>query len=116
MYWCLLIFNFNMIAIFCLMLSIASEVKSGQLVDNPEGPGQFITGRGCGVTTPIKHLNYIPENLNDFKCSFVLQEHSHPPTKFTDCKTPNEHVKNLLKFTTTKDVPGSVLSTLNDYS
>ena len=103
-----------MITIICLILSFASKVKSGQLVDNPEGPGQFITGRGCGVTTQIKHLNYIPENLDDFECSFVnVQEHSQPT--FTDCKTPNEHVKNLLKFTTTKDIPGSVLSTLNGF-
>ena len=105
-----------MITIICLILSFASKLKSGQLVDNPEGPGQFITGRGCGVTTQIKHLNYIPENLDDFECSFVNVQEQSLPTKFSDCKTPNEHVKNLLKFTTTKDVPGSVLSTLNDYS
>ena len=77
-----------MITIICLILSFASKAKSGQLVDNPEGPGQFITGRGCGVTTPIKHLNYIPENLDDFQCSFVnVQETSYPPAKVACHKT-----------------------------
>ena len=31
----------------------------------------FITGRGCGVETPIKYLNYFPSKLNEFECSFV---------------------------------------------
>ena len=31
----------------------------------------FITGRGCGIETPIKYLNYFPSTLNEFECSFV---------------------------------------------
>ena len=31
----------------------------------------FITGRGCGVETPIKYLNYFPTTLNGFECSFI---------------------------------------------
>ena len=101
-----------MVTIFCLILSFTLLVMSGQLINTPDGPRQFITGRGCGVTTPIKYLNYIPENLDDFECSFVhARENSNPPTKFKDCKTPNEDVKNLLNFTSTTDVPGAVLST-----
>lgn len=98
-----------MVAILCLILSFTLLVMSGQLINTPAGPGQFITGRGCGVTTPIKYLNYIPENLDDFECSFVhAQENWNPPTKFKDCKTRNEDVKNLLNFTSTTDVPGAV--------
>ena len=105
---------FNMVTIFGLILSFTLLVMSGQLINTPDGLGQFITGRGCGVTTPIKYLNYIPENLDKFECSFVhAQENLNPPIKFKDCKTPNEHVKNLLKFTSTIDVPGTVLPTLN---
>ena len=31
----------------------------------------FITGRGCGLTTPLKYLEEIPQNLDDHKCSFI---------------------------------------------
>ena len=31
----------------------------------------FITGRGCGIETPIKYLNYFPSTLNEFECSFI---------------------------------------------
>ena len=31
----------------------------------------FITGRGCGIETPIKYLNYFPTTLNGFECSFI---------------------------------------------
>ena len=31
----------------------------------------FITGRGCGIETPIKYLKYFPSTLNEFECSFI---------------------------------------------
>ena len=31
----------------------------------------LITGRGCGLTTPLKYLEEIPQNLDDHKCSFI---------------------------------------------
>ena len=31
----------------------------------------FITGRGCGIETPIKYLNYFPSTLNEFECSLI---------------------------------------------
>ena len=31
----------------------------------------MITGRGCGLTTPLKYLKEIPQNLDDHKCSFI---------------------------------------------
>ena len=31
----------------------------------------MITGRGCGLTTPLKYLEEIPQNLDDHKCSFI---------------------------------------------
>ena len=31
----------------------------------------FITGRGCGISTKIKYLNYFPEQLDNHECSFI---------------------------------------------
>ena len=33
--------------------------------------GYFITGRGCGLSTPMRYLKIIPQNLDDHKCSFI---------------------------------------------
>ena len=49
----------------------------------------FITGRGCGIETPIKYLNYFPSTLNEFECSFIQinQTKSHtsnPNNKFSN--------------------------------
>ena len=48
--------------------------NSVELVTTPDGKGQFITGRGCGVNTPIKYLNYMPNNIDDFECSYVISD------------------------------------------
>ena len=42
---------------------------TARLVKREEG--YFITGRGCGLSTPMKYLKDIPENLDDYKCSFI---------------------------------------------
>ena len=49
-------------------------VNSVELVTTPDGKGQFITGKGCGVNTPIKYLNYMPNNIDDFECSYVISD------------------------------------------
>ena len=33
--------------------------------------GHFITGRGCGLSTPMRYLKEIPQNLEDYECSFI---------------------------------------------
>ena len=42
---------------------------TARLVKREEG--YFITGRGCGLSTPMKYLKDIPEILDDYKCSFI---------------------------------------------
>ena len=31
----------------------------------------YITGKGCGVKTPIKYLSTIPKNIEDHECSII---------------------------------------------
>ena len=31
----------------------------------------FITGKGCGIQTPIKYLSEIPQNIEDHECSII---------------------------------------------
>ena len=33
--------------------------------------GHYVTGRGCGLTTPMKYLKEIPEKLEGHECSFI---------------------------------------------
>ena len=44
-------------------------VQSALLVERPNG--FFITGRGCGTTTALKYLNYLPKKLEEHQCSFI---------------------------------------------
>ena len=53
--------------------------NSVELVTTPDGKGQFVTGRGCGVNTPIKYLNYMPKNIDDFECSYIISESYSEP-------------------------------------
>ena len=62
---------------FCLL----SEIFAGNLVKTPDGNGLFITGRGCGVSTKIKYLTYIPEDLDQHECTFINFWTFEPPPK-----------------------------------
>ena len=31
----------------------------------------YITGKGCGITTPIKYLEEIPENIEGMSCTII---------------------------------------------
>ena len=70
------------ILLFSILFIADSE--STDLIKLPNG--YFITGRGCGIITPIRYLKSIPEKLEDFECSFielvifsnpVLEEHKN---------------------------------------
>ena len=59
-----------MIFVIILHLPLFLEfVQSAQLVQRPNG--YFITGRGCGTTTALKYLNYLPKTLEEHQCSFI---------------------------------------------
>ena len=65
---------------FCLF----SEIFAGNLVKTPNGNGLFITGRGCGGSTKIRYLNYVPENLDKHECTFINLKYSEPPSERVD--------------------------------
>ena len=49
---------------FLAYLCLISEVFTGELVKTPDGNGLFITGRGCGGSTKIRYLTYVPDDLD----------------------------------------------------
>ena len=70
--------------------------NSVELVTTPDGKGQFITGRGCGVNTPIKYLNYMPNNIDDFECSYVISDgYSEPLHDDVKSKLSMQSVEKL---------------------
>ena len=71
---------FRVVVYFCLF----SEIFAGNLVETPDGNGLFITGRGCGGSTKIRYLNYVPENLDKHECSFINLKYSEPPSERVD--------------------------------
>ena len=36
-------------------------------------------GRGCGGSTKIRYLTYVPKDLDKHECSLIDLEHSKPP-------------------------------------
>ena len=63
---------------------IYEVILAGELVKPPNGdPNEyFITGRGCGVSSPIRYLNYIPDDLSNHECTFIsLKKISSPILK-----------------------------------
>ena len=71
---------FRVVVYFCLF----SEIFAGNLVETPDGNGLFITGRGCGGSTKIRYLNYVPENLDKHECTFINLKYSEPPSERID--------------------------------
>ena len=59
----------NMIFVILYLPLFLEFVQSAQLVQRPNG--YFITGRGCGTTTALKYLNYLPKTLEEHQCSFI---------------------------------------------
>ena len=70
--------------IIWLVLFIAF-VETSELIERENG--YFITGKGCGVDTPLKYLNYVPEKLVDFPCTFINMENSIPVILTEDHKS-----------------------------
>ena len=52
-----------------MILSKSLFVNAAELVEN-DGK-RYITGKGCGISKPIKFLREIPENIEDFECSII---------------------------------------------
>ena len=65
---------------FFFLAFFVNSIQAGELIEKDNG--YFITGRGCGTNTPLKYMNYIPENLDEYECSFInLKADISPPLK-----------------------------------
>ena len=65
-----------------LVLSLLfGSILCVEVIQSPDKNNQFITGRGCGISNTIKYLNYVPENVEDFACTFIQMENSVPIAK-----------------------------------
>ena len=63
--------NIIMVKIVIIIFHLITFVLAGELIKTPKKNRYFITGRGCGVSTKIKYLNYFPEQLDNHECSFI---------------------------------------------
>ena len=68
-----------MLLFMSILFLIQTAVVSADIVKRPNG--YFITGRGCGVTNPIRYLNHLPKNIEEYQCSFIEFENSRPSVK-----------------------------------
>ena len=66
-----------MLLFMSILFLIQTAAVSADIVKRPNG--YFITGRGCGVTNPIRYLNFIPEKIEEHEWSFIELEKSQPP-------------------------------------
>ena len=64
---------------FSIILVLVQTIESVEIVERTNG--YFITGRGCGVTNPIRYLNHLPKNIEEYQCSFIEFEKSRPSVK-----------------------------------
>ena len=83
-----------------ILLILCKLSNCAELIKNPNSEGFFITGRGCGSSSPFKFLNYIPDNLEEYKCSFInlqtfVPYHLHIETEIPDCSV-NDQLNNLI--------------------
>ena len=59
-----------LLVLLFLKYDISVALSVSKVVKTPNND-LFITGRGCGIETPIKYLKYFPTTLNGFECSFI---------------------------------------------
>ena len=66
----------TMLLFISMLFLIRIAVVSADIVKRPNG--YFITGRGCGVTNPIRYLNSMPKDIENYGCSFIDLQKSRP--------------------------------------
>ena len=55
--------------LFCSLASLSITNAEGTL---KQGNGfHYITGKGCGISTPIKYLEEIPESIEGMSCTII---------------------------------------------
>ena len=59
-----------MLHLFVTIIHFPLLVSSGQLKTLGNG-NVIITGKGCGISTPLKYLPIIPENPEEYDCVII---------------------------------------------
>ena len=73
--------------VFAVLGLTNSEAYTGTL--KQRNGYHYITGKGCGITTPIKYLEEVPDNIQGMSCTIIR------PKKITKAKTQKE-IEDLL--------------------
>ena len=68
--------------VFAILGLTNSEAYTGTL--KQRNGYHYITGKGCGITTPIKYLEEVPDNIQGMSCTIIR------PTKVPKAKTEKE--------------------------
>ena len=77
-----------MFGIFCFLATFAS-INAGGTLKQRDGY-HYITGKGCGISTPIKYLEEIPENIEGMSCTIIRPKKL---TKSQDLEGLHDHLK-----------------------
>ena len=79
-----------MFGIFCFFATFAS-IYAGETGTLKQRDGyHYITGKGCGISTPIKYLEEIPENIEGMSCTIIRPKKL---TKSQDLEGLHDHLK-----------------------
>ena len=80
-----------MLGILCFFATFAS-INAGETGTLKQRDGfHYITGKGCGISTPIKYLDEIPDNIDGMSCTIIR------PKKITKSQD-QEGLQDHLKF------------------
>ena len=63
------------------LLLLQNQSLATELIKRPNS--YFVTGAGCGIDTPIKYINYFPNDLEAHQCSFINIKTYKPVNYFT---------------------------------
>ena len=81
----------NMLGILCFLATFAG-INAGETGTLKQRDGfHYITGKGCGISTPIKYLDEIPDNIEGMSCTIIR------PKKITKSQD-QEGLQDHLKF------------------
>ena len=70
---------------FCLTLALA-----GKVTKLPNG-NYAITGKGCGISTPLRYMSVIPENPEAYECIIIHSSEKVTKHLGNDCKNQKCH-------------------------
>ena len=79
-----------MFGLFCFLATFAG-INAGYTGTLKQRDGyHYITGKGCGISTPIKYLEEIPENIEGMSCTIIRPKKL---TRSQDLEDLQDHLK-----------------------